>query len=178
MASNLDFIYSALLSRSRRSRIHDRRVSTLNALEPIRLELPRDALPLDDFVGSLGGLDWDLERGIQESQSVPEVKKLLSDKGKTALKSVRWSKGMDVSCVITCDDFAEGQTVTQLPCKHCFQPAAIAKWVTENDASCPVCRASLPHKEVSSLPDSPTHPPSDHQPGWIGVTTFSFEISY
>ncbi len=176
---NIDLFYTAMLA-SQGSQLNSRRVSTLNALEPFRIEFAEDNnSQVDPY---LQELDWALERGIRESQtSIPAVKKVLSQKGKSMLKKVLWTKGMDSSCPITCDDFTEGQTVTQLPCKHCFQSQAISKWVSENDASCPVCRAPLPHKEVSDLPASPTgthHDDANDQPGWIGVTTFSFEISY
>ena len=34
-----------------------------------------------------------------------------------------------------------------MPCLHCFSPDAINKWLTEEDANCPVCRYVLESEE-------------------------------
>ena len=43
------------------------------------------------------------------------------------------------SCCITFEDFEEGQDITQLPCKHIFDPQAINTWLKEESNKCPVC---------------------------------------
>lgn len=54
------------------------------------------------------------------------------------------------SCCITMVDFTENDIVAVLPCKHCFNKEALIKWVTEESATCPICRFKLESTEVST----------------------------
>tara|TARA_B100000963_G_scaffold269116_1_gene237244 strand:+ start:11530 stop:12114 length:585 start_codon:yes stop_codon:yes gene_type:complete len=54
------------------------------------------------------------------------------------------------SCCITMVDFNENDIVAVLPCKHCFNKEALIKWVTEESATCPICRFELESTEVSA----------------------------
>tara|TARA_B100000674_G_C37212896_1_gene633504 strand:- start:71 stop:511 length:441 start_codon:yes stop_codon:yes gene_type:complete len=47
-------------------------------------------------------------------------------------------------------DFNENDIVAVLPCKHCFNKEALIKWVTEESATCPICRFELESTEVSA----------------------------
>ena len=53
------------------------------------------------------------------------------------------------SCCITMVDFNENETIAELPCKHCFNKDAIIKWLTEESATCPICRYKLESHEIS-----------------------------
>jgi hypothetical protein len=50
-------------------------------------------------------------------------------------------------CVITQKPFENNMNVTQLPCDHIFEPSGILYWVTNKNATCPVCRFKLHSKE-------------------------------
>ena len=160
-----------------------RRVSTMNvinALDPWLLTILADS-----EVDHHQWIDHSLETALQNSmRETPPVRKVLSKSGESCLKEVTWAadeRNLPTSCPISTDDFSEGQKVTILPCKHCFQPESIATWLKTHDASCPVCRYQLPHKEVSDLPTTPTpdrQTPGASQGGWVGTATYSFELSY
>jgi hypothetical protein len=77
-------------------------------------------------------------------------KKILSEKGNTQLKTVKYSKDNfdQESCCIMFYNFEEGQDVIQLPCKHIFDPEGIKTWLKEEQAKCPICRFELDSKEV------------------------------
>ena len=40
-------------------------------------------------------------------------------------------------------EFKNGDVVAKLPCKHMFDKTAILKWLKEEKAECPICRAKL-----------------------------------
>lgn len=71
-------------------------------------------------------------------------------KDNTQLKKTKYDSGkFDFSsCPITMEDFKEGDDIICLPCKHIFEPNAIENWVTNENASCPVCRFKLESKKV------------------------------
>ena len=50
-------------------------------------------------------------------------------------------------CPITLTDFNENDTITKLPCGHCFEPTAIDYWLSTEKAECPVCRFELDYIE-------------------------------
>ena len=51
------------------------------------------------------------------------------------------------ACPICQDDFEEGQTVKQLPCKHFYHPNCILPWLKLHN-SCPICRFELPTEDT------------------------------
>ena len=46
-------------------------------------------------------------------------------------------------CVICNDEFAEGETLIELGCKHRYHRACISEWLELNN-SCPCCRWQIP----------------------------------
>ena len=80
------------------------------------------------------------------------VKNVISDDGKKQLTTETYEKGkfMNTVCPILQEEFSEGDKVTVLPCKHCFDPDGIMRWLESNKAECPVCRHKLLSKEVSN----------------------------
>ena len=91
---------------------------------------------------------------IIESFNAPtRYKRVISDKGKTQLKEITYQdseNNNEVCCPITQDDFEEGETIVQLPCKHCFNKEAIFKWLENENNCCPVCRFELDDKEIEN----------------------------
>ena len=51
-------------------------------------------------------------------------------------------------CPISGDEFEEGERIVTLPCDHTFSEAAIMRWITEENATCPICRFELEAREV------------------------------
>ena len=44
-------------------------------------------------------------------------------------------------CPVWLEEFLEGENLVKHPtCLHAFHPACIHTWLTQNHASCPVCR--------------------------------------
>ena len=76
------------------------------------------------------------------------IKKLISDEGKKQLRQEKYSKNeKNMCCPITLTDFNENDTITKLPCGHCFEPTAIDYWLSTEKAECPVCRFELDYIE-------------------------------
>jgi len=80
-------------------------------------------------------------------------------------KKMSFSNPHQISyCSITYEDFKNGDFVTYLPCKHFYDPTAIANWISNNN-TCPLCRmevtdADLISKVFYKKPDSaPSAPP-------------------
>lgn len=65
----------------------------------------------------------------------------------------RAETGHNSSCPIMQIDFTENQPLIKLPCKHCFDPAAIKHWLKKEKAECPVCRFELKSVEESNEPE-------------------------
>lgn len=75
-------------------------------------------------------------------------KNIISEKGKAQLVREKYSESCkNTSCPILHIDFVIGSEITTLPCGHCFDPEAITTWLTQENASCPVCRLPLDHIE-------------------------------
>ena len=96
---------------------------------------------------------YNLTRIIEQSLMDPEqdmYKHVLSEDGEEEIKSVVFKKNEfpNESCPMTLNDFKEGDTLSQLPCGHVFEPDAIMKWLKNENASCPICRKPLKSKEV------------------------------
>jgi hypothetical protein len=79
-------------------------------------------------------------------------KNVLSEQGEEALRTVEFRNIVNTAhnkaCPILQTTFDLSQIVIQLPCNHCFDPAAIKQWVMTEKAECPICRYQLPSKEV------------------------------
>lgn len=89
---------------------------------------------------------------LQESlmNDKPKFKKVISDEGKKQLKHCLFkeSEKNNNSCPIFYVDFSESDEVIELPCKHCFVPEAITRWLENEQPMCPVCRFELHSKEI------------------------------
>ena len=112
-----------------------------------------------------------LERFVTASMNEGNrYKQVLSENGEESLQTTQFSSksALNTECPIFYTDFEEGQTVTKLPCNHCFVPEAIERWVRDEKAECPVCREKLPSKEVRSLDNEDTE---DDMPELVEVTT-------
>ena len=80
----------------------------------------------------------------------PKFKKVLSEKGKTSLKTANYSKELNVNtaCPIWQVDFEEDQEITLSPCNHAFTKGALERWLEDEKAECPICRFEFDFKEV------------------------------
>ena len=83
-------------------------------------------------------------------QEKDPYKKVLSEEGNDQLKKVIYNKDdYDThQCVISLEDFVNGEEVTQLPCKHIFKTESIETWLKEESHKCPVCRYELKFNEI------------------------------
>ena len=84
------------------------------------------------------------------------VKNVISEKGKQQLKNGSYKNGEHINnvCPITQEEFSDGDQIVILPCKHCFYPSGINRWLENNKAECPVCRHKLSSKEVLNTEES------------------------
>ena len=55
---------------------------------------------------------------------------------------------INTSCPIFHVDFKNEDNIIKLPCKHCFIPEAINKWLREEKNECPVCRYEFNYEEI------------------------------
>ena len=103
---------------------------------------------INNTINSQNNLNGILNNSFNNDKSI--YKKVLSDKGKTQLKNCLFkdSSKTNNSCPIFHQEFTEEDEIIELPCKHCFVPEAIEKWLNEEQAVCPVCRFELDSKEI------------------------------
>jgi hypothetical protein len=82
------------------------------------------------------------------------VKRVISEQGKNELNYCKYkdAKNKDnyLFCCITQDEFKDEDDIVQLSCEHCFFPEPILKWLTEENASCPVCKKKLDSIEITT----------------------------
>ena len=55
---------------------------------------------------------------------------------------------LNTSCPIFHIIFEDKDDIIKLPCKHCFNPEAINKWLREEKNECPVCRYEFKYQEI------------------------------
>lgn len=125
-----------------------------NDINPLLLNTENESSNLNDIFNNLlnnRNGNSSLNNVYQDSllNDKPKYKNVLSDKGKHQLKNILFkdSSKYNNSCPIYYTDFQEDDNVIELPCKHCFTPEAIEKWLKEEQALCPVCRFKLDSKE-------------------------------
>ena len=90
---------------------------------------------------------------ISMNDYMSKYKNIISEEGLTQLNHIKYTFNRNnniynKSCPIMMYEFEENQEIIQLPCKHCYDPVAIKKWVNEEKAECPVCRYKLKSKEI------------------------------
>ena len=119
-----------------------------------------------------------------ESFNEPKTKykKVISAVGLANLRKVEYDnikiEQQCKKCAITMEDFEKGEKVIQLPCKHIFKEEGIMSWLTDNSATCPVCRYELPYREEKVAPppplSSPLSPPPSLPPSLLISSTETF----
>jgi hypothetical protein len=90
-------------------------------------------------------------------------KKVVSEKGISQLKYEYFNNNIyeTKTCPISGEDFEHDQLIVILPCEHIFSEVPIMKWLTKENASCPICRFQLESKEIrTEEPNSNTLPTS------------------
>lgn len=98
--------------------------------------------------------NYSLENNIinQSLYDKPKYKKVISkniiDKILVTTKYDISNNELNSSCPIFHLDFNNGDDITKLPCKHCFIPDAIRKWLEEEKNECPVCRYEFEYDEI------------------------------
>ena len=87
---------------------------------------------------------------FQSLNEGPVYKKILSEKGEDQLNEIKFSDTDQTNdtCPIFQTTFDNDDMVIQLPCEHIFTPDAIKKWLSQEQAICPVCRFELDSKEI------------------------------
>ena len=117
-------------------------ISTFNADNPILQMLSS---------GNMTSLEEVLDRSLAEAEGnmIPANEKELE-----CLKCIDYSKDClekyhnQSSCVICMDEFnsKENTQICEMPCGHIFHKSCIKKWLSESDASCPICKHRINQK--------------------------------
>ena len=131
-----------------------------NLLQVLRI-LPRADDAADDAADDLaddlddnGAYDADFTNILDASlYDKPKYKTVIDDAAeKKYLRESQYDPSKNAysnsSCPIFQVDFANGDDIIILPCRHCFIPEAIKKWLTEEKSECPVCRYKFASKEI------------------------------
>jgi len=108
------------------------------------------------------------------NEGATPYKNVLSEQGEEVLRTVEFQEVAETApnkeCPIFQTEFQGSQLVTQLPCKHCFEPDAIKHWLSTEKAECPICRHELPSKEIRDESEN------EDDRGNFRVTTHFVEI--
>lgn len=137
---------------------------------PFHLHLPFSPPPALDFLNQQPLNHAVAQTMFQSLGDESPYKQVASRKGLAQLKYVYFDDETceTKNCPISGDEFEEGERIVILPCEHTFSEDAIMRWITEENASCPVCRFQLEAKEVRieadeeaghALPASPNQQP-------------------
>ena len=83
----------------------------------------------------------------------PKYKKVISKEDmdkylKISKYNVDDKELINTCCPIFQVDFKNKDDIIKLPCKHCFAPEAISKWLKEEKNECPVCRYEFNYEEI------------------------------
>ena len=128
--------------------------TNLNAERDLYFRFLEDILQLPPLTGLRGGHSRqpnirDLLRQTLVSDKNP-IKQVLSVEGEKSIKYINFDSQIhtDITCCpITMKEFKDGDVIAQLPCNHTFDKTAILKWLKEEKAECPICRAKLKSQE-------------------------------
>ena len=115
--------------------------------------------PSPSSTNTMGLLHEVLQRSLDDS---PPPRRLVSQEGlqllKTTIKVRESESNVGEHCPITHMPFQIGDAITSLPCGHRFGDAAIRRWLMQEKAECPICRAHLPHIEDPAPAPTPRPP--------------------
>jgi hypothetical protein len=94
------------------------------------------------------------------------VKNIISEEGKKELHEqiYKTDEFINSVCPITQESFVDGDKITVLPCKHCFYPSGITRWLENDKAECPVCRHKISSKEVRNEAEKENDDTDDEMP--------------
>ena len=128
--------------------------TNLDADRDLYFRFLEDILQLPPLTGLRGGFSQqnnirDLLRQTLVSDKNP-IKQVLSDEGEKCIKYINFDSQIhtDITCCpITMKEFKDGDVIAQLPCGHTFDKDAVLKWLKEEKAECPICRAKLKSQE-------------------------------
>lgn len=142
--------------------------TNLNAERDLYFRFLEDILQLPPLTDLRGGHSHqtnirDLLRQTLVSDKNP-IKQVLSVEGEKSIKYINFDSQIhtDITCPITMKEFKDGDVIAQLPCNHTFDKTAILKWLKEEKAECPICRAKLKSQEKKEdifEQTTPTVPP-------------------
>ena len=121
-------------------------------------------LSLNNFLSQLRFLS-ESNRILNESlRELPKYKTVIDDD--IQLNEINYCDSHQANniCPIFYISFSDHDKVIELPCKHCFTPSAIRKWLKEEKNVCPVCRFKLKSKEVERNPPITVQPTSTSNP--------------
>lgn len=65
------------------------------------------------------------------------------------LTTIKSSQNCEMTCAICIDEIAEGNMVTELPCKHIFHRSCIEPWLESRSLECPLCKAQAIRRDAS-----------------------------
>ncbi len=122
--------------------------SSFNEEEDLYRRFLEDILQLPPL-GGLGGRQQQSFRNLlRETLTLDKnpIKQVLSEEGEKCIKDVIFDSTIHTDttcCPITMKEFKDGDVIAKLPCKHMFDKTAILKWLKEEKAECPICRAKL-----------------------------------
>lgn len=106
------------------------------------------SLPFSQTFSNLSSnqLNEVLNRSLNEKQA---YKKVINNKGLSKLKKIKYddSKFETKECVISMEEFKNGDEITQLPCNHIFHTTFIETWLKDESSKCPICRFELDYIE-------------------------------
>lgn len=99
---------------------------------------------------------------LQQSfeDDIPKYKTTISEYGMTKLQEIEFDKKTHKNiqrCPITMDIFNQKDIVIQLPCGHIFNKDAIYNWLQNESNKCPLCRYTLPSKEIHTATHNNIH---------------------
>lgn len=112
---------------------------------------PAGTANLGDYVMTDHGFDDILERLMSAAGPqgpVPASEVVIEGLPRLTLDEKRLKESQFKDCPVCKDDFAVGEEVIQVPCRHIFHPDCIQPWLRVN-GSCPVCRFSLVPDEAN-----------------------------
>ncbi|EIW68167.1 hypothetical protein TREMEDRAFT_63337 [Tremella mesenterica DSM 1558] len=146
------------------SALMDENMLPAHLQEPMFLG-PQGMVNMGDYVATEQGFHDVLEQLMQAAGPqgpLPATDAVIEGLPRYKLDEKALETSQFKDCPVCKDDFAVGDEVMRIPCKHIFHPDCLQPWLKVN-GSCPVCRFSLVPDEVNH-PESSTAPNVTQQP--------------